>query len=197
MKKLFFLVFLLTIGLSAQSLDFGVKAGPIFNVQDGKVFKAINQEIVKQDGDGKNGFQGGIFLRANLMGFYLQPELLYSTYKNKYEADGESFSVRKKRLDIPVGIGKKFLGIVHLQVGPVFSYFFDDKISLKGISDKDQDDFNVGFHVSGGAKVSNFILDLRYEFGFGKAASEFISDNYEFKTENRPSLLQFTVGYAF
>ena len=100
-------------------------------------------------------------------------------------------------MDVPVNVGKKFLGLAHVQAGPVFSYYCDDKISYKDIKDAKQDNFNVGMQIGAGVEVSKLLFDLRYEFGFGKVASEFIHDSYDYKTENRPQMLNLTVAYLF
>lgn len=51
--------------------------------------------------------------------------------------------------------------------------------------------------IGAGVEVSKLLFDLRYEFGFGKVASEFIHDSYDYKTENRPQMLNLTVAYLF
>ncbi len=197
MKKLLFVGL---VGLStfsfAQKIDFGVKGGLVFNTDKGKVLSGI-EKIIDKKGSGSTGFQAGVLAQVSFIGWYIQPELLFTQYKNKYSADDESFKVTKKRFDLPVNFGKKVLGIGHVQAGPVFSYYLNDGISLNEIKKLKQDDFNVGFQLGTGVKVSNILVDLRYEYGFGKITSTFIKSGTSFSTETRPSFLNLTVGYIF
>jgi len=181
---------------TAQNIDFGLKGGVVFNTDKGEVWNDAGN-IFKRDGKASSGFQAGALARVSLAGIYVQPELLYTQFKNEYNVEGQDFDVTKKRLDIPVAVGKRFLGIAHVQAGPVFSYYFDDKISVSEVTKAKQDEFNVGMHVGGGVQVSKLLFDLRYEFGFGKVATDYVNDNYNFTTENRPQMLNLSVAYLF
>nr|WP_314547054.1 porin family protein [uncultured Empedobacter sp.] len=182
---------------TAQNIDFGIKGGAVFNTDKGKVWED-DGNIFKKDGKASAGFQAGALARVSLAGIYIQPELLYTQFKNEYNIEGESFDVTKKRMDIPVNVGKRFLGIAHIQAGPVFSYYFDDKLSVKEFTKAKQDEFNVGMQIGAGVQVSKLLFDLRYEFGLGKIGSEIVnSDGRQFQTENRPQMLNLSVAYLF
>jgi len=197
MKKLLFAAFVAVSSfVSAQSINVGLKGGLVFNSDKGEVFSNINN-IYNNKGKGSTGFQAGALARVSLAGIYIQPELLYTQFKNEYEIEGGSFDVTKKRIDVPVAVGKRFLGIAHVQAGPVFSYYFDDKFSVDDFIKAKQDEFNVGLHVGAGVQVSKLLFDLRYEFGLGKVSSEFVNDNYRYNTESRPKLLNLSVAYLF
>ena len=105
MKKL---ILTAIIGLAAnfataQNINFGVKGGAVFNTDKGEVWNDATNNIFK--GKAAAGFQAGALARVSLAGIYIQPELLYTQFKNEYNTDGEDFDVTKKRLDIPVNIG--------------------------------------------------------------------------------------------
>ncbi|WP_413531617.1 porin family protein [Empedobacter brevis] len=199
MKKL---ILTAIIGLAAnfamaQNINFGLKGGAVFNTDKGKVWRDAGN-IFKRDGKASAGFQAGALARVSLAGIYIQPELLYTQFKNEYNVDGQNLDVTKKRLDIPVNVGKRFLGIGHVQAGPVFSYYFDDKLSVKDFSTAKQDEFNVGMQIGAGVEVSKLLFDLRYEFGLGKVGSDILNgNNGQYKTENRPQMLNLTVAYLF
>lgn len=182
---------------TAQNIDFGIKGGAVFNTDKGKVWQD-DGNIFKRDGKASAGFQAGALARVSLAGIYIQPELLYTQFKNEYNIDGEDFDVTKKRLDIPVNIGKRFLGIGHVQAGPVFSYYFDDKLSVKDFTTAKQDEFNVGMQIGAGVEVSKLLFDLRYEFGLGKVGSDILNGSKgQYRTENRPQMLNLSVAYLF
>ncbi|MFV0225253.1 PorT family protein [Empedobacter falsenii] len=182
---------------TAQNINFGIKGGAVFNTDKGKVWQDAGN-IFKRDGKASAGFQAGALARVSLAGIYIQPELLYTQFKNEYNVEGRNLDVTKKRMDIPVNVGKRFLGIAHVQAGPVFSYYFDDKLSVKEFTTAKQDEFNVGMQIGAGVEVSKLLFDLRYEFGLGKVGSEIVNgNNREFNTENRPQMLNLTVAYLF
>lgn len=183
---------------TAQNINFGIKGGAVFNTDKGKVVWEDAGNIFKKDGKASAGFQAGALARVSLAGIYIQPELLYTQFKNEYNIEGESFDVTKKRMDIPVNVGKRFLGIGHIQAGPVFSYYFDDKLSVKDFTTAKQDEFNVGMQIGAGVEVSKLLFDLRYEFGLGKVGSDILNgSNGQYRTENRPQMLNLSVAYLF
>ena len=182
---------------TAQNIDFGIKGGAVFNKDKGKVWQD-DGNIFKRDGKASAGFQAGALARVSLAGIYIQPELLYTQFKNEYDVDGQNLDVTKKRLDIPVNVGKRFLGIGHVQAGPVFSYYFDDKLSVKDFTTAKQDEFNVGMQIGAGVEVSKLLFDLRYEFGLGKVGSDILNGSKgQYRTENRPQMLNLSVAYLF
>ena len=182
---------------TAQNIDFGIKGGAVFNTDKGKVWEDAGN-ISKKDGKASAGFQAGALARVSLAGIYIQPELLYTQFKNEYDVDGQKLNVTKKRMDIPVNVGKRFLGIGHIQAGPVFSYYFDDKLSVKDFTTAKQDEFNVGMQIGAGVEVSKLLFDLRYEFGLGKVGSDILNgSNGQYRTENRPQMLNLSVAYLF
>ena len=199
MKKLLLVGFsLLALNTYAQSSSFGIKVGGVFNADKGALTTAT--EAWENKGKGSMGFQAGAMVRIKAGGFYVQPELLYTSFKNEYESKdgGQSFEVGKRRIDVPVNLGTTFaLGLVHVQAGPVFSYYFEDDISLSGIQNAERDEFNMGFLLGTGVNVKNFVFDVRYEFGFGKNVSKFVHNETGFSTENRSKLLNISVGYFF
>lgn len=200
MKKLFLMGFaLLSMGAFAQTIDFGLKAGMAYNTDKG-VLKALNGAY-EEKGKGAMGFQAGAMMRIKAVGFYVQPEVLYTSFKNEYEGG----DVKKNRIDIPVNVGKTFaLGLVQVQTGPVLSMNFKDKIDgkeFKDITADKTDNMSLGWQIGTGVNIKKLNLDVRYEFGLGKTTSKFIQDgigtNFEtnFETKDRTNMLNITLGY--
>jgi len=199
MKKLMLLGFsLFAMNSFAQNVDFGLKAGLVFNADNG-VFSALDTTW-KDKGKGSVGFQAGAMVRINTGGLYVQPELLYTAFKNEYEDGGESIDVKKSRLDIPVNLGTTFAkGLVQVQTGPVFSLNFEDTVKSDGIDFPDpdeRDEIGLGWQIGTGINIKNLNFDLRYEFGLGKSITKYnIAGSGEFQTENRSNMLNLSVGY--
>jgi hypothetical protein len=201
MKKLLLVGFsFFAMNAMAQNINFGLKAGLVFNADKGAV-KAFNG-VVEEKGKGSVGYQGGAMVRIKAGGLYVQPELLYTAFKNEFEDDGQTIDVKKSRLDIPVNLGKTFaMGLVQVQTGPVFSLNFEDTIDSDGINfpdAEDRDKISLGWQIGTGVNIKNLNVDLRYEFGLGKTVSKYvISEIGEFQTENRSNMLNLSVGYFF
>lgn len=201
MKKLMLLGFsLFAINSFAQTVDFGLKAGVIFNADKGAI-KAFN-EAYEEKGKGSVGFQGGAMARIKAGGLYVQPELLYTAFKNEFDDSGETIDVKKSRLDIPINVGKTFaMGLVQIQTGPVFSLNFEDTIDSDGVDFPDateRDKIGLGWQVGTGVNIKGLNVDLRYEFGLNKNITKYnIAGAGEFQTENRTNMLNLSVGYFF
>lgn len=200
-KKLFLVGFsLFAMNSFAQNVDFGLKAGLVFNADKGAI-KALNG-AVEEKGKGSVGFQGGAMVRINAGKIYVQPELLYTAFKNEFEESGENIDVKKSRLDIPVNVGTTFaMGLVQVQTGPVFSLNFEDTVKSDGIDfpdSEERDEIGLGWQIGTGVNIKSLNIDLRYEFGLGKTITKYnIGGAGEFQTENRTNMLNLSVGYFF
>lgn len=201
MKKIFFvLLTVLSVNAFSQTVDFGLKAGMVYPTDDG-VIKTINFGI-ESKGKGAIGFQGGAMMRLKFAGFYLQPEALYSQYKYKDFEGTDETELIKKRIDIPVNVGKTFaLGLVQLQTGPVFSLNLDDVVrDFDGnYVQETKNKFNMGWQIGTGVNIKKLNVDLRYEFGLSKSVTKLLNRNMglDYETSNRTNLLNLSVGYFF
>lgn len=195
MKKLLFL-FGLIISTSAYS-QIGIKAGFTYNADEGLYKSAENTYTNK--GKGNSGYHIGIYKRFDLTGLYVLPEVWYVNYKTEFEdAAGKNVDVKYKRIDVPVSIGTKVLGLARIQAGPVFSYYFEDDINLDKIKDIEQDDISVALQVGAGVSLQSLDLSVRYDFPLGKRETKWINNSdYKFTTENSPQLLHLSIGYNF
>src|SRR5665647_2360387 len=85
MKKIFIVLFALLLAAPVYSqLKFGIKAGASTDFTFTKqTFEGTNIDVIIQNAKTAEwGFQGGVFMRAGIAGFYLQPELLLATATN-------------------------------------------------------------------------------------------------------------------
>ena len=127
MKKIIFgciLLFLVTQQSQAQ-LQFGVKAGINYNSDS---FESVSDDVLN-GAKTKTCIHTGVWLRAKLpvIVFYIRPELMYTELNNSVNYDSD-FAVPRntnfkfRKIDVPVLIGKKFLGIGNVFAGPSFQY---------------------------------------------------------------------------
>ena len=148
---------------------FGLKGGLNYN-GNGDYFESIGDAAREPD---KNlGFHIGIYGKLDLGRLYIRPEVFYTKTKSDYE--DESFNMSK--IDLPVLLGAKIFGPVHIFAGPSFQYILNTEYEDITIDDVDND-FSVGLHFGAGVNLGKLGIDLRYERGFGDNEANFINTN--------------------
>ncbi|TXD49227.1 porin family protein [Polaribacter sp. IC073] len=159
---------------SHAQIDFGVKGGINYNNVGEDSFKDATNDIV--DGaNAKTGFHAGLWFRGNIpiLGLYLRPELVYTQVKTEFEEQSSQNEYSFKKLDVPVLIGKKFLGFANAFIGPSFQYILDDEISYKNFSSEELDKFSVGLQMGVGVEFGKLGVDVRWERGLSKTEAKF------------------------
>jgi hypothetical protein len=150
---------------------FGIKGGLNYN-GNGNYFESVGD--VAREPDKSIGYHVGIFGKIKILKFYLRPELIYTTTKSDYS--GDSFDMSK--LDVPVLVGIKVIGPVHVFAGPAFQYILTSEFD--GISiDNIENDFSVGAHLGAGVNLGKLGIDIRYERGLSSNEAKFINTNIQ------------------
>ena len=163
-------VALISITTFAQSgSGFGLKGGLNYN-GNGDYFESIGDAA--REPDRNLGFHIGLYGKVDLGRLYVRPELFYTQTKSDYE--DESFNLKK--IDLPVLLGLKIFGPIHVFAGPSFQYILDTEYEGITIDDVDND-FTVGLHFGAGVNLGKLGIDLRYERGFGENEATFINTN--------------------
>ncbi|NAS11972.1 porin family protein [Poritiphilus flavus] len=163
---------------------FGVKAGLNYNA-NGDYFESAGDAA--RDPDRNIGYHLGVFTKLGNK-IYVRPELIYTKTKSDYE--GGDFDMSK--LDLPVLVGTKVIGPLHVFAGPAFQYILNTEFD--GISiDNVENDFTVGLHIGAGVNLGRLGVDLRYERGFSENEANFINNNIttvgESRIDTRPDQL--------
>ncbi|MCW5517306.1 porin family protein [Muriicola sp. Z0-33] len=147
---------------------FGIKGGLNYNA-NGDYFESA--EDAANNPDRNVGYHIGVYGKLGNR-FYLRPELIYTKTKSDY--DGDKFDMSK--LDLPVLVGTRVIGPLHVFAGPAFQYILDS--DFDGISvDRIDNDFTVGLHIGAGVNLGKIGIDLRYERGFSENEARFINSN--------------------
>ncbi len=134
--------------------------------------------------DLSSNYQFGILCQIGKK-LYVQPELMYATYKSAtYETD----SVRLNYLKIPLMLGWRIINLgllsIHIKGGPQFSFQLAEKDKLIPNSKK------LSWQLGAGVDILGFITtDLRYTIQPGKSIAEQV-DDFDFNSTG----LNFTVG---
>lgn len=219
MKKIslisaFFLLF--TFAANAQFFSYGIKGG--LNSSTIKVddFKFVSldgtQDYLLEQGDSKLGFHLGMFTRINIVGFYIQPEFLFTqTNGEVILSEGVGSSAKKayqqgfNKFDVPVLVGWKF-GPAHIGAGPVASFIFGEKDGLKdelaSISNEAVTNrfknATFGYQVGVGIDILKYLtFDVKYEGNLSKLGEGVKIGNTSYNFDQRNPQWIFSLGIFF
>lgn len=171
MKKILLLAVVTLLSFSAFSQSdsgFGITGGLNFNGNGDYVESATT---AAENPDRNIGYHIGIFGKIGNR-FYLKPELVYTKTKSDYNSG--SFDMSK--LDVPILLGTKIIGPLHVFTGPAFQYILNSEFD--GITiDTIENDFSVGLHLGVGVNLGKLGIDIRYERGLSSNEAEFINTN--------------------
>lgn len=200
MKKTLLVAALTLMGSAvfAQSgSGFGLKAGLSYN-KNGDLIGTVGdagQNII-EGAEGKTGYHVGFWGKLDFPKVYLRPELVYSKTKSSYTLDGASNDYDVSKLDMPVLLGYKLLGPLHIFAGPAFQYTLKNDLGDLDIQDV-ENDFSVGLNAGVGVNLGKVGLDVRYERGFSENEAEFIGNNItdiSGRVDSRPSQVIFALS---
>ncbi|WP_127018419.1 outer membrane beta-barrel protein [Flagellimonas beolgyonensis] len=200
MRKTLLVAVFALIGATAWAQSgsgFGVKAGLSYN-KNGDLISSVGdggQDII-EGAEGKAGFHFGFWGKLDFPKIYLRPELVYSKTKSSYDVDGESQDYDISKLDLPVLLGYKLIGPLHVFAGPAFQYTLKNDLGDLQVEDV-KNDFTVGLNAGVGVNLGKIGLDLRYERGFSENEAEFIDNNITTvsgRVDSRPSQVIFALS---
>ncbi len=200
MKKTLLMAVLTLMGSAvfAQSgSGFGIKAGLSYN-KNGDLIGSVGdagQNIV-EGAEGKAGYHIGFWGKLDFPKIYLRPELVYSKTKSSYDLDGASNDYDISKLDLPVLLGYKLIGPLHIFAGPAFQYTLKNDLGDIEVEDV-ENDFTVGLNAGVGVNLGKVGVDVRYERGFSENEARFVSNNItniEGRVDSRPSQVIFALS---
>ncbi|WP_460190595.1 porin family protein [Urechidicola sp. KH5] len=175
---------------SAQIFDFGIKGGLNYASNGDLITEA--EEIIDNP-DSNIGFHVGVYLKTKGR-IYFRPELLYTQTSSTYKTSTNKVELNVDKLDMPLLLGFKLIGPIHIMGGPSLQYILDTDLEDVNLSDVEKD-ITVGGTIGLGLKLGNFGVDARYERGFTENEANFLGDEVSGRVDTRPS--QFIVGASF
>jgi len=205
MKKVFVTILTLTLFTTisfSQTIDWGAKAGLNYNF-GGDLSEVIEQtgnsfENVITGADNKAGFHVGLWAKINLVGFYIRPELVYTSLNNSYTSalEGVDTDFKTQKIDIPLLIGTKVIGPLHIFGGPTLQYISKSDFNQNEFTNIEKNDFTVGLQLGAGLELGKLGVDVRWEKGFSNDVNgEFL--NTDIRVDNRPNQIIFGISYRF
>lgn len=219
MKKVLYVMALvvLTLGVQAQNLNYGVRFG-----MNASKLKGNKESDIDNDFKGRIGFHVGAAVDYEFMTSMFVESGLYITTKGaKYDKDGEEYKYNVTYLQLPILYSYKYdLGIsdlkLHGKIGPYFalglaakqkyedSYDPDYNYTAKGFgkSDNNSNDAktglkrgDVGFLLGMGVSKGHYYLGLNYELGFVNIDAYSSESDYKGKVHTRN--FSISLGYNF
>lgn len=167
--KLSLCILLVILGVNsihAQS-SWGLKGG--LNYNSNGDFLSEASEVYKNP-KSNTGYHVGLFKKIDLLGFFLRPELVYTSTSSSYNGDDLSMS----KIDLPLNLGSGFIGPTYIFAGPSLQYVLssefagvDTATSLK--------DITVGANIGLGISLNKINIDLRYERGLTEKEMRFLT----------------------
>ena len=216
MKKLFLSTLLLALcfDVSAQSFSWGAKVNvgsPNLKIKDIQTDDNIAKLL--DDTDAVLTYQLGVFTRFMFAGIYVQPEAMFSSsktemkFENIFDENNTSNNVvgemKLNKLDVPVMIGKRFMKILRINAGPVFSYILSQNIGQSGTKEAwneinaEYKNATVGLQYGVGLDIAMITLDLRVEKGFQVISETLTIGETSFAADQRLEQIMLSVGIKF
>lgn len=220
MKKiLIVLLAVFTVNISqAQFLRFGFKGGVTSSKVkfDKTTLSGLTtvdgvKDFAIEQGDSKLGMQLGFFGRIQIMGMFIQPEVMFTHSEGEVVLSDVSTSevydeVQKfNKVDIPVIVGWKF-GPARIGFGPVASIMLSENDGLKDklkdlTTETYEDKFSnatFGYQIGVGLDIlKKLTLDVKYEGNLSKLGSGINLGGTNYKFDQRNPQFIFSVGLFF
>ena len=171
----------------AQSASFGIKGGLNYGAtgEYENFSSVIGDASTIENGKEKTGYHLGLYGKLELMGIFLQPELVYTKLSTEYS----EFDYNINKIDAPVLLGLNVLGPLSIKGGPSFQYILSNKIENSDLSISDvENEITMGYQIGAGLNLGRLGFDVRYEGALkeNNAFGDMAADN-NFKIDSRPS----------
>jgi len=198
MKKLalIVLVTLSSLSLYAQKNGVGIKAGLSSTQVDFE-----GEQLVPSDA--QLGYHVGVFARFGGVGFFVQPEVLFTQTTGKFKLESHPISsisstlslyeAKFNRLDVPVMAGFRLLKVIRIMAGPIASFNIDSSLKDAGttVQNTDFKKATLGYQTGVGVDLGSLSIEGKYEGGLSK----FTENVGSYTADNR--LNQWVLSVAF
>ncbi len=177
MKKLV-LILLISLGsltAYAQKNGLGLKGGLSSTQVDFE-----GDQLVPSDA--QLGYHLGVFARFGGIGFFVQPEVLFTQTRGQFKVELPSlpslsssriptiYDAKFNRLDVPVMAGFRILKIIRVMAGPIASINIDSSLKDAGktVEGTDFKKATLGYQTGVGVDLGNLSFEGKYEGGLSK-----------------------------
>lgn len=195
MKKLVLIVLVTLSSLSgyAQKNGVGIKAGLSSTQVDFK-----SEQFVPSDA--QMGYHLGVFARFGGVGFFVQPEVLFTQTSGKFKLElppvssisSTQYEAKFNRLDVPLMAGFRMLKVIRIMAGPIASFNIDSSLKDAGttVQNIDFKKATLGYQTGVGVDLGNLTFEGKYEGGL----SRFTENVGSYTADNRLNQWVLSVG---
>jgi len=196
MKKLVFVLLcvLSSLAVHAQKSGFGLKAGLSSTQVDFE-----GDQLVPRDA--QLGYHLGVFARFGGVGFFVQPELLFTQTSGQFKLEvppasstsPANYEAKFNRLDVPVMAGFRILKIIRVMAGPIASFNIDSSLKEAGttVQNIDFKKATLGYQAGVGLDIGTLSIEGKYEGGL----SNFTENIGAYTADNRLNQWVLSVGF--
>ncbi|MCF4102500.1 PorT family protein [Gillisia sp. M10.2A] len=195
MKKLLVIAIVFISGTAMAQSSFGIKGGLNYGATgDYENYSQVADDVTTiENGKEKTGYHLGVFGKFEVVGIFIQPELVYTRLNTEYN----TFDYKIDKIDAPLLVGLNVLGPLNIKAGPSFQYILNNDFENSALKvSKVDNEITLGYQLGAGLNLGRLGLDLRYEGAFkeNNAFGEMASDN-NFKIDSRPSQWILSLSY--
>lgn len=162
---------------------FGVKAGLDYQSNN------FNDRIKDLDFESSTGWFAGVQGDLTWAGFGIHPEIIFS--HNAFDVAGDAGKVKLNKVDIPILLQYRLLGVLALQAGPTFCVMTNTDGNFGGV----EWDFKrptIGYAVGAEVRIWKLGVSARYNGSFKR------SEVLGYTTgKNKIDTFQLGVGFYF
>lgn len=195
MKKLIVIALIFIGGTAVAQTSYGLKGGLNYGATgDYQTISEGFEDATTIKGKSKTGYHLGGFAKFEIMGIFLQPELVYTRLNTEYD----TFEYKIDKIDAPLLVGLNVLGPLNIKAGPSFQYILNNELDNTNFRIKEvENKITLGYQLGAGVNLGKLGFDVRYEGAFKEntAFSDTASEN--FNIDSRPSQWIFSAAYSF
>ena len=189
-----------TVTFAQKGSGFGIKAGVNYN-ENGNLITTVGDAAadIVAGAEGRIGYHVGVFGKLKFPRGYFRPELQYTATQSTYMLDGSEVAYDITKLDLPLLLGLKIVGPLHVFAGPALQYQLDNELEGFNLGEAERD-FTIGLHAGLAVNLGPVGLDVRYERGFTENETNFISENItdvNGRIDSRPKQVIFAASFKF
>ncbi|SDE65970.1 outer membrane beta-barrel protein [Riemerella columbipharyngis] len=204
MKKLALILAVGASSLMMAQVGFGFRTNAVLNASSSswKALKSSVNESISEKGQNLSGFNVGLSAKVDLpvTSLFVMPEVYFTHFTNKTKVGDVELKAQYNRFDVPVLLGYNIVGsTLTAFTGSVASYNITSDSKFSDFQEKKSKAFTMGYQFGVNVKLSNYVLNARYEGAFSKDQRKYIDEvaNQEIQYDNRPSLFTVGLGYQF
>ncbi len=190
----FVFVFLAAGAMAAGPLRIGFRGGAAVSTYSMDRVVVGGTEIGSRPSSA--GYQVGIAARLSIPGFIqIQPELVFHSFKYKYNVGNHHADIKTSRMELPVLVGFH-ISALRIFGGPVFRLSNSEKSSMRDFKVK-YNDSTVAGQFGIGFDIKKFFFDVRYTTYFGRVKNSISYLSNTGAAKVRDDGFTFNMGFLF